>query len=143
MIRLNYPYYIAWVADRGTFLTTNERRQRHRFPLALRLRYHASSPASPSLTGTRHMENISRCGLLFRCVGNLELGSHIALEVDLARKPSGEQLKLYASGFVTRSDPSAVAVAFGQCKLSLLSRRGGRSPAAKPVSINLGRYRIQ
>src|SRR6516225_1124419 len=103
-------------------LTTNERRQTQRFPLALQLRYHASSPASPSLTGAGRTENISRCGLLFRCVGNLEVGSHIVLEVDLARKPSGEQLKLYASGLVTRSNPSAVAVAFGQCKLSLRSR---------------------
>ena len=111
-------------------MTTNERRQTQRFPLALQLRYHASSPASPSLTGAGRTENISRCGLLFRCVGNLEVGSHIVLEVDLARKPSGEQLKLYASGLVTRSNPSAVAVAIGQCKLSLRSRRGGRSAEA-------------
>jgi hypothetical protein len=68
-------------------LTTNERRQTQRFPLALQLRYHASSPASsasPSLTGAGRTENISKCGLLFRRVGNLEVGSHIVLEVDLA-----------------------------------------------------------
>jgi hypothetical protein len=100
----------------GARLTTNERRRRQRFPLELGLRYHAAAPASSAVTGMGRTENISSCGLLFRCAVNLEVGSHIALEVDLPETTSGEQVKLYASGHVIRSGPSAVAVVFGHSK---------------------------
>jgi hypothetical protein len=90
-----------------------ERRRKHRFPLALGLRYSGVAADKAPLSGVGQTTNISSSGLLFRCAEQLEVGSRLALDVNWPASHDDGELRFHIAGRVTRSTEAGVAVAFG------------------------------